>query len=372
MKYRRMPIEIESPEQMGYGNIRYNLAESSISDQRFHDLELDLSGVIFAYGDHLGKPELRELIAVDAGVGPDDVMITVGAVSALFIIHTVLLQPGDHAVVIHPNYATNVETPRAIGANVDFLRLSFEDGWRVNISELERLIRPETKLVSLTTPHNPTGVMLSESDLRAIINVVEARGCKLLIDETYREMGFSAPPPVAASLSKNVISVSSMSKSYGLPGIRLGWLICQDAALNEEFLAAKEQIFISTSLVDEEIAYQALRQKSVFLGRLLAHLKTNFEITRDWMASQNNSGQSGFEWVEPTGGSVGFPRIKPGLNVNAYEFHKALNDSGTFVGPGHWFECDRTYFRLGFGWPTSEELRGGLEGLTRALEQTRK
>ena len=370
MKYRRMPIEIDSPEQMGYGNIRFNLAESSLSDQRFHDLELDLSGVVFAYGDHLGKPELRELIAIDAGVEPNHVMITVGAVSALFIIHTVLLQPGDHMVVVHPNYATNIETPRAIGANVDFLRLSFETGWRVNINELERLIRPETKLVSLTTPHNPTGVMLPESDLRAIIKIVEARGCKLLIDETYREMGFSAPPPVAASLSDRVISVSSMSKSYGLPGIRLGWLICRDAALNEQFLAAKEQIFISTSLVDEEIAYQALRQKPVFLGRLLAHLKTNFEITRDWMDAQNQSGQSGFEWVEPTGGSVGFPRIKPGLNVDTDEFHKALNDGGTFVGPGHWFECDRRYFRLGFGWPTSEELRGGLEGLTRALKQT--
>jgi aspartate/methionine/tyrosine aminotransferase len=366
MKYRRMPIEIESPEQMGYGNIRYNLAESSISDQRFHDLELDLSGVIFAYGDHLGKPELRALIAADAPeLHPDHVMITVGAASALFIIHTVLLQPGDHTVVVHPNYATNVETPRAIGANVDFLPLSFETGWRVDIGELERLIRPETKLVSLTTPHNPTGVMLSESDLRAIIMLVEARGCRLLIDETYREMGFSVPPPIAASLSKNVISVSSMSKSYGLPGIRLGWLICQDAALNEEFLAAKEQIFISTSLIDEEIAYQALRQKAGFLGRLLTHLKTNFEITRDWMGSQ-----SSFEWVEPTGGSVGFPRIKPGLNVDADEFHKALNDGGTFVGPGHWFECDRKHFRLGFGWPTSEELRGGLEGLTRALVQT--
>ena len=368
MNYRRMPIEIESPEQMGYGNIRYNLAESSISDQRFHDLELDLSGVIFAYGDHLGKPELRELIAADApNLHPDHVLITVGAVSALFIIHTVLLQPGDHMIVVHPNYATNIETPRAIGASVDFLRLSFEHGWRVDIAELERLIRPETKLVSLTTPHNPTGVLLPEADLRTIIKIVEARGCRLLIDETYREMSFIAPPPVAAGLSKNVISVSSMSKSYGLPGIRLGWLICQDAALFEEFLAAKEQIFISTSLVDEEIAYQVLRQKPEFLGRLLAHLKTNFEITRDWMNTQ-----SGFEWVEPTGGSVGFPRIKPGLNVNADEFHKALNDGGTFVGPGHWFECDRKYFRLGFGWPTSQELRGGLAGLTLALEQTLK
>lgn len=372
MNYRRMPIEIESPEQMGYGNIRYNLAESSISDQRFHDLELDLSGVVLAYGDHLGKPELRELIAADAGLAADHVMITVGAVSALFIIHTVLLQPGDHTVVIHPNYATNVETPRAIGADVDFLRLSFEHGWCVDIAQLERLIRPETKLVSLTTPHNPTGVMLSEADLRSIIQLVEARGCRLLIDETYREMGFSAPPPIAASLSDRVISVSSMSKSYGLPGIRLGWLICQDTALNEQFLAAKEQIFISTSLVDEEIAYQALRQKAGFLGRLLAHLKTNFEITRAWMGSQNQPGLAGFEWVEPTGGSVGFPRIKPGLNVDADEFYKALNDGGTFVGPGHWFECDRRHFRLGFGWPTSEELRGGLQGLTRALEQTLK
>ena len=158
MRYRRMPIEEESPEQLGYGRIRRNLAESSVSDAALADLGVDLGGLVLQYGDHLGLPELREAIAADApGAEADDVIVTPGAVAALFILHTTLLEPGDHIVVARPNYATNVETPRAIGADVSYLDLAFEDGWAVDPARIAALMTPRTRLVSLTTPHNPTG-----------------------------------------------------------------------------------------------------------------------------------------------------------------------------------------------------------------------
>ena len=133
MKYRRMPIEIESPEQFGYGNIRCNLTECSVTDTSLEQMgiEIDLSRLLLAYTDHVGKPELRALLAADGpGLTAGDVLVTPSAAAALFIIATSLLSEQDHLVVVHPNYATNIETPRAIGCAMDFLDLAFEDGYR--------------------------------------------------------------------------------------------------------------------------------------------------------------------------------------------------------------------------------------------------
>jgi aspartate/methionine/tyrosine aminotransferase len=231
MNYVRMPIEIESPEQMGYENVRYNLTESSFSDAQLGDLDLDLRSLLLCYGDHQGNRRLRELIAEDSGVSPDEVLITAGAAAALFVIATSVLRQGDRLLVERPNYATNIETPRAIGAELDFLQLHFEEGFRPNLDRLAALIQPQTKLVSITVPHNPTGSVVSETELRQIIALCESRGVTLLVDETYREMAHDGPLPVAASLSPQVLSVSSLSKTWGLPGIRIGWLICRDRPL---------------------------------------------------------------------------------------------------------------------------------------------
>ena len=261
MQFRRMPIEIESPEGYGYENIECNLSESSVTDMRLRELGIRLDDLQLFYGDHLGKRELRELIVQEYDGKAEEVLITLGAASALFIVATSLLQKGDHLVVAKSNYATNIETPRAIGARVSFLPMRFENGYALDLEELEALITPETKMVSLTYPHNPTGVMIDEPMLRKIIELVERKNTWLLLDETYREMSFVPKLPVAAGLSERVISVGSMSKSFGIPGIRIGWLICRNKSLMETLLAAKEQIFITNSIVDEEIAYQYLINK---------------------------------------------------------------------------------------------------------------
>lgn len=368
MKYRRMPIEIESPEQFGYGNIRCNLTESSVSDMPLSALDVDLSKLILAYTDHLGKPELRELLAAEGkSLSPDDVTITQSAAAALFIVATSLLEKSDHLVVMHPNYATNIETPKAIGCNIDFMSLSFDDGFRFDIDKLAALIKPETKLISLTTPHNPTGTTLTESDLHAAADLAESHGCYLLVDETYREMNFAGPTPLAATLSPRCISVASMSKSYGLPGIRIGWIITKSEQLHETFLAAKEQIFICNSIIDEEIAWRALSRKSEILPPILQRNRRGFEMVKQWMA-----GQDIFEWVQPSGGVVCFPRIKPDSGVNIEAFYRILNDKyKTFVGPGHWFGMDRHFMRVGFGWSTAGELEEGLQNLSLAAEEAK-
>ena len=365
MNYVRMPIEIESPEQIGYDHIKYNLLESSIADMKLGDLNLHLEELVLAYGNHVGHPKLRELIAKDAGVRPDDVLLTAGAANALFIVSTSLLGKDDRVLVEHPNYATNIETPRAIGAHIDFIRLQFDEGFRLLPTNIEGLIRSgETKLVSVTVPNNPTGTVISRADLDRMVSLTKEKGAYLLVDETYRDMTFADRLPVAASLAPHVLSVSSLSKTYGLPGIRLGWLICQDPSLMSKFLAAKEQIMICGSIVDEEIAYRYMLVRDARLPCILDEIQARFHIVKAWMEKSKGM----LEWVEPQGGVVCFPRIS--ADVDPEEFHKVLNGTfKTFVGPGHWFEMEKQYMRIGFGWPaTRDELVQGLHNVTAAIE----
>jgi aspartate/methionine/tyrosine aminotransferase len=366
MKYVRMPIEVESPEQLGYDTIAYNLAESSYTDAIFDPLDLNLKDLVLCYGDHLGNPNLRaEILRGEANnLGIDDVLVTAGAASALFMVSTALLEKGDRLVVAKPNYATNIETPRAIGAEIVFLPMTFDQGYRVDLDQLRALITPSTRLVSLTCPHNPTGAMISESDLLEVIRMVEASNAYLLLDETYRDMSFRGKLPLAASLSERAISVSSLSKSYGLPGIRIGWIITRNSQLKELFLAAKEQITICGSVVDEEIAYRYLARRSAFFPAIQKDQLEKFHITTAWMESQDV-----FEWVEPDGGVVCFPRVRPGLAMDIDKFYgRLLSDHKTYVGRGRWFEESDRSFRLGFGWPSQAALHAGLKGLLGAAK----
>ena len=368
MKYVRMPIEIESPEEQGYDTIRFNLSESSMRDRNLSELGLGFDDLLLMYGVHRGAPGLRALIAQNAGVTEVDVLTTAGAAGALFIIATTLLDKGDHLVVVRPNYATNIETPRAIGCEIGFVDLKFEDGFRLDIARLEALIRPNTKLISVTTPHNPTGVALKEADLKRLIAIAEKRGIHLLVDETYREMSFVPKLPVAASLSPHAISVASMSKSYGIPGIRVGWIVNRDAQLMERFLAAKEQIGICGSIVDEHIAEAALKQSAQWLATVERTNREALGVVESWLAREAR-----MEWVRPEGGCVCFPRIKAGAGIDIDRFYRALQaDHATAVGPGHWFEQDRRFMRIGFGWPLAAELSGGLAAISASLDAGRR
>jgi aspartate/methionine/tyrosine aminotransferase len=365
-----MPIEVESPEQLGYDTITNNLSESSVADRRLRDLglALDLDDLLLCYGDHLGDPLLREAVAAGGeDLTPDDVLVTAGAAAALFCTASALLEPGDHAVVVRTNYATNLETPRAIGADLDVVDLHFDDGWRLDVERVRALVRPgETKLISVTQPHNPTGTMFDAATLTALVDLAESSGAVLLVDETYRDLTHGDALPLAATLSPRAISISSMSKAYGLPGLRIGWAINRDPALSELLLAAKEQVLICGATLDEHIAGQVLSRRAEVRPPILADVRTRLALVRAWMAEQST-----FEWVEPTGGVVGLVRARPEVPLDAARFHEVLlADHGTYVGPGHWFEVDDRHFRLGFGWPTHDELTAGLAALSAAAEAT--
>jgi aspartate/methionine/tyrosine aminotransferase len=235
MRYKRMPIEIESPEQIGYGNIKYNLTESSIRDRTLKDfdIEVNVNDLILQYGDHLGHAGLRELLANEGTTTPNNVLLTPGAAGALFIISTSLLSKNDHLIVLRPNYATNIETPRAIGCEISFVDLYFENNFQYTADDIAKHLKPNTKLISITVPHNPTGTVLPWEELKRIVELAETHNFYLLVDETYRGLGNEYP--LATTLSEKVLSVGSLSKSYGLPGLRLGWLITRNGCPHRNF-----------------------------------------------------------------------------------------------------------------------------------------
>jgi aspartate/methionine/tyrosine aminotransferase len=368
MDYKRMPIEIESPEQLGYSNVKYNLTESSVSDAVYSEIQLNIKGLKLAYGDHVGKPELRALIAEEStNLTKDNVLITAGAASALFIIATSLLDKNDHLIVIRPNYASNIETPRAIGCGIDHIDLKFEDDFTISPDEIREKIKTNTKLISVTHPHNPTGMIIPKEILMELADIAEKNNCFLLVDETYRELNLQDNYPIGASLHKNIISVSSVSKAYGLPGIRIGWLITQNEMLFEKFLAAKEQIFVCNSILDEEIAYQYLLKKDIYFSLIKKHILQNYQTLQSWISRETR-----MEMVPPKGGVVCFPRIK-NSTIDTKKFYELLNlKYHTYVGPGHWFEMPGNYMRIGYGWPANDELKQGLENISGCLDELEK
>jgi aspartate/methionine/tyrosine aminotransferase len=364
MRYARMPMEVESPEEYGYGRIRYNLSESSIADQSLSDLKLSIPNLTLLYGEHRGNQTLRSLIASEAKVlAAADVLITSGAAGALFIIATALLGPQDHLVVVRPNYATNLETPRAIGCAITPIDLTFEEGFRIDFDKLADALTQRTRLISVTCPHNPTGVMFSETELRTLVELAGKNGCYLLVDETYRDLSYDTPLAVAASLASHVISVSSVSKAYGVPGLRLGWLITRDPRLQELFLAAKEQMSICGSVIDEWVAERILSERTRILAPIRTEMRRRFKLVSDWIA-----GEELLDWVPPRGGVVCFPRMRTEPSGGTDAFYRRLTEvHGAYVGPGHWFEMPDTCFRLGYGWPAIQDLQSGLEAISAAL-----
>lgn len=368
MDYKRMPIEVESPEELGYEKIECNLAESSVKDAAFGAFDnIDLSTLTLCYGNHKGHPELRKALADEAGVHEDDVLLVPGASAGLFIIATTMLKRNDELVVVHPNYATNLETPEAIGAKIKKVNLLFDHAFRTELNDIKKKLTSDTTYVSITTPHNPTGAMIVENELRDIIRYVcMEKDRHLLIDETYRYMTFSDPTPIGAGIHEKVISVASVSKAFGLPGIRIGWIITKDNALMNKFLAAKEQIVICNSVIDEELAWQAFKNRTNYLDPIRKQCVENFNVVQPWLDAHSH-----LEWIRPEGGVVCFPRFKAPSEIDVDKFYKILFEKyRTCVGPGHWFQMPDSYMRIGFGWPGKEELEKGLQRIDDAIKDS--
>jgi len=319
------------------------------------------------YGSAAGDAALRQAIAATHDVDPEQVVVTVGGMHALFLLAFTLCTPGDEAVVAQPVFPLARHALLGVGAALQPLPLRFDEGYQPDLDALRALLTPRTRLVSLASPQNPSGVAWSADTLAAVVALVRERApdAWLLVDETYREASYgeAAINRSAVHLGPRVVSVASLSKCHGAPGLRIGWAISRDAALREALVTAKFNTVISCSPLDEALALQLLRQP---LAERRAALSANLAVTADWASREAGR----IEWIRPDAGALCCLRLRAGVFGDAAveRFHAALPRHGVRVGRGPWFgESDRV-FRLGFGLQTAPGLREALQALSSALD----
>jgi aspartate/methionine/tyrosine aminotransferase len=355
---------------------RYDLGESVGPDLRLSDVlgfsaQPSFGEMVLGYGTAQGDPRLRTLIADAHGVSADDVVVTVGGMHALFLIAFVLCDPGDEAVTVAPMFPLARNTLDGVGAKVRTVPLSFDRGYRLDAADIGRHLSERTKLVSLASPQNPSGVASSPKMVRDIVALMEERcpEAYLLLDETYREAAYGDDPvaPSAVGLSQRVISCASLSKCHGAPGLRLGWAITRDAALREQLVVGKFNIVISCSPLDEALALHVLERRDHILGERRQRLAEGLARTADWVREND----AFVEWVRPDAGALCCVRLKPSVFDDGAvdRFYEGLAREGVRVANGVWFGDEARVFRLGFGLLPMPELEAALTRLSAAVRR---
>ncbi|KAI9700920.1 MAG: hypothetical protein M1820_006681 [Bogoriella megaspora] len=371
---------------------KYNISESccaSISVDQLAALSekkdaqvIDLSRKML-YGAIPGSKELRANLArlysskVGTPLPEDNILITPGAIAANYLVFYSLVGPGDHVICHHPTYQQLYSVPASFGAKVDLWKARPEDDWVPDIEELKKLVRPDTKLIIINNPNNPTGAVLNKSLLQKIIDLAEEHGITILSDEVYRPLFHSIgpmdaefPPSILSMGYKNVIATGSLSKAYSLAGIRVGWIASRNPELVEKFWQARDYSVISVSGIDDQVAAFALGPDTVhsLLARNLALAKKNLAALEKFMIKYDDE----CEWVKPKAGTTAFIKFKrDGKAVDATDFCEKLQaKTGAMLVPGDFCfgEEFKGYVRLGY---VQEEdvLKEGLEALKQFLKK---
>jgi aspartate/methionine/tyrosine aminotransferase len=353
---------------------RHDLGESLGPDLRIGEL-LDascLNETALSYGTVAGGVQLRRAIADRHGVCEDDVVVTVGAMHALFLIAFALCDRDDEAVVTAPLFLPARTALEAVGARLRTLPLSFDRRYQPDAADLSPLLTPQTRLVSLASPQNPSGIAISPTTLGTVIAVIEERcpHAYLLVDETYREAiyGDALVADSAVGLSRKIISTGSLSKGHGAPGLRLGWAITRDPALRAQLMAAKFSTVLSCSRIDEILGLKVLEQSGRIIDERRRHLAAGLEKVAAWVARHADW----VEWHRPDAGALCAVRLKRAVFDDAAvdRFQEELEKQGVKVTLGRWFGDEARVFRLGFGLLAPEDLDAALAALSRALGRT--
>lgn len=309
-----------------------------------------------------GWPPLVDAIAAHYGVDPAGVATATGTSGANFLVCAALLQPGDDVIVERPAYDPLLAVPRLLGANLVRVDRRFEEGFRLDVARIAAAITPRTRLIVVTNPHNPTGVLSGQEDMRALGDFAERRGCYVLADEIYLDAVPGPRRAVAATLSPRVITTSSLTKAYGLAGLRCGWALAEPRVA-EEIRRVRDLVDGSGSILAERAAAAAFAALPQLAARARAILEPNAERFRTFMA-----GQRAIEWVEPAGGTVAFPRLAGVASADAFA-ERLVREFATAVVPGRFFEAP-AHIRIALG-IDGGVLARGLEAIGQALDASR-
>ncbi|MFK0273017.1 aminotransferase class I/II-fold pyridoxal phosphate-dependent enzyme [Ensifer sp. NPDC090286] len=308
--------------------------------------------ITLGYTETYGAPALRAAIsATYDGLTSADILCFAGAEEGLYCAMLALLEADDHAIVTVPNYQSMETLPVTIAGSVTGVPLRPENNWRLDIADVRAALRPNTKLICVNFPNNPTGAIADQETFAALATLCAERGIHLFSDEVYRglERDASLRLPQAAELFERGISLNVMSKAYGLPGLRIGWIACRDHALLERMEKMKHYLSICNSRPSEVLATIALKGRAVILDRNRALVAGNLEKLGAFFAEFPDL----YEWQAPDGGCVGFARY---LGADGVENHcrGLVEEAGVLLLPSSLFVSDllpvaTDRFRVGFG-----------------------
>ena len=321
----------------------------------FKEFGKSLDDLDLSHTTGIGALELRKRIGAVHGVPPDHVMVTCGASEANFAVHASLLERGDEAIVESPTYPPLRNMPMGLaGGARDAPRIP--GNWALDLTAVRRLATPKTKLLVLTNLNNPTSGLLDTGQLSDIAILAREKGFHVHVDETFRDLAFDKAPKSAATLGDRMISTGTVTKVYGLGGLRIGWVVASPAVL-KRVKSVKDYLSVTPPWPSEVLALWALERREFFLDRARKILTENRKTVREWLERNKK-----VRWDLEDRGSIAFPRLDGNVDRLA---GRLLKEHATILAPGRLFgfpEC----FRLGYGRdPTL--LRQGLEAFDAVL-----
>jgi aspartate/methionine/tyrosine aminotransferase len=361
-----MSDRVVSSEYMNWAKTqsvaRFNLATSGMPNLALNELSASLDDLEITTSFPYGYPPLKQALAKRMEVDESCIVTAAGTTFANHLAIAALINPGDEVLVEQPTYEPLLALIQYLGARVKRFPRRFDNGFAVDLTELEQAMSPDTRLIVLTNLHNPTGVFIGHDSLRRIGDLATRVGSRVLVDEVYLELFFDQRPPTAFHLGPQFVTTSSLTKAFGLSGLRCGWIVAE-AELAERMWRLND-LFASTPVhTGERLSMVALAQLDRIADEAKNLLATNRKILREFLDTRND-----LETVWPEFGTIVFPRLKHG---SADDFCALLREKyETSVVPGRFFEMPQ-HFRLGIAVDT-ETLKAGLDRLGKALDEVSK
>lgn len=298
------------------------------------------------YTESLGSPTLRKEIAgMYTTTQPEDVLIFTGANEAIYLFMMAALRSDDHVIVHAPHYQALSEVAKGIGCDISLWYAREENGWALDLDELTRLLRPATKAIIVNLPHNPTGYLMPRADFDALNHLAQENNLLLFSDEVYRESEYDIKDrlPAAVDYGAHAVSLGVTSKTYGLAGLRIGWVATKNRDLYNKMTSLKDYTTICNSAPSEFLAEVAIRHRAQLANRNLEIIKHNLTII-DTLFTHH---ASLFAWNRPKAGSMGFPKLLQG-NVESF-CDDLVKKAGVLLLPGSMYDETNNHFRLGLG-----------------------
>lgn len=355
--------------------VSYDIAESGIAPMSTNDL-LDplpaadresylneLLDLRLGYAEARGSLALRTALAETyESTSPDNILVTTGAIEANFLLLNSLLDAGDHVVVIDPAYQQLQSVPKAIGCDVSLWKPRQDPHFHFELDDLRNLVQDSTKLIVINTPHNPTGAILSAAELQAVYDLAGAVGATVLCDEAYRWLDLPGNDPLAPpirNLGDRGVSVGTVSKPFGIPGLRIGWIAASEPLI-QQCWAMRDFISLSPGGLNDALALLAVNHRDQIAARTRAIVEQNLDVAESWFARNADL----VTWTPPRGGLLSLLRYR--LEIPSTELANRLaEDYSVMLAPGSAFGYEG-YLRLGIG-ARPNIFKAGLEQAERGL-----